>query len=218
MNGIQLQVNPTEPVVAVVPLPKWKRTVDLIAATVGLVLLLPVFVIVGLVIKLTSHGPVFFKHKRYGYLGKPFWVWKFRTMHIATDPEVHQQHVNELFARQRVLKKLDNPDQLIPFGKLLRSSAIDELPQLINIFKGEMSLVGPRPDVVPIEKYSPEHQTRFKVAPGLTGLWQVSGKNETTFEEMMQLDAEYVENRTLWLDLKILFLTVPAILKLIVTE
>ena len=218
MTGIELQVEPTHLTVDIDPLPKWKRAVDLIGASMGLVLLLPIFVVVALLIKFASRGPVFFKHQRYGFAGKPFWVWKFRTMQMTINPQAHQEHVKDLFEGQRVLKKLDDPGQLIPLGKLLRSSAIDELPQLINILKGEMSLVGPRPDVVPLDEYIAKHQVRFKVAPGMSGLWQISGKNDTTFNEMMQLDAQYVANRSFWLDVKILFLTGPTIIKLVVDE
>jgi lipopolysaccharide/colanic/teichoic acid biosynthesis glycosyltransferase len=116
------------------------------------------------------------------------------------------------------LKKMNNDAQLIPFGKWLRCTGIDELPQLFNVLKGEMSLVGPRPDVIPVEEYQEWQRIRFAVLPGLTGLWQVGGKNHTTFNQMNQLDAQYVERRSFWLDLKIVILTVPAILKLVVED
>jgi lipopolysaccharide/colanic/teichoic acid biosynthesis glycosyltransferase len=116
------------------------------------------------------------------------------------------------------LKKLDTSTELIPLGKWLRCTALDELPQLFNVLKGEMSLVGPRPDVLPIEDYQDWQQVRFDVLPGLTGLWQVSGKNQTTFNEMNELDALYIEKRSFWLDLKIVFWTVPAILKLVAED
>ena len=115
-------------------------------------------------------------------------------------------------------KKLDTTSQLIPFGKWLRCTAIDELPQLFNILKGEMSLVGPRPDVVPPEEYQAWQQVRFDVLPGLTGLWQVSGKNQTTFNQMNRLDVDYVERRSFWLDSKIILLTFPAVLKLVAED
>jgi len=195
------------------PLPSWKRCFDLSGACVGLAILSPLLITISIYIKLASRGPVFFKHKRYGYMGKPLYVWKFRSMHVNANPTDHQQHVLSMVDNEVELKKLNTDAQLIPLGKWLRCSALDELPQLINVFKGEMSLVGPRPDVVPVEQYNSRHQTRFDVLPGLTGLWQVSGKNHTTFNEMKELDARYVEERSIWLDLRIVLWTVPAILK-----
>lgn len=194
------------------PLPAWKRGFDLVGTSIGLVISAPLIILVSLFIKLASRGPVFFKHKRYGYLGEPLYVWKFRSMHVDANPVDHQQHVMNMVNDEVQLKKLDTDAQLIPLGKWLRCTGIDELPQLINVLKGEMSLVGPRPDVVPVDQYQPWQQTRFDVLPGLTGLWQVSGKNHTTFNEMNELDALYVERRSLWLDLKIVLLTIPAIL------
>ena len=196
-------------------LPAWKRVFDLVGATIGVIVCLPLFILVSLYIKLVSRGPILFKHKRYGYRGEPLFVWKFRSMHVNANPVDHQQHVMNMVNSDVQLKKLNTDDQLIPLGKWLRCTAIDELPQLINVFKGEMSLVGPRPDVVPLNQYQPWQQTRFDILPGLTGLWQVSGKNHTTFNEMNELDAFYVERCSLWLDLKIVFLTIPAILKLV---
>jgi lipopolysaccharide/colanic/teichoic acid biosynthesis glycosyltransferase len=152
---------------------------------------------------------------RYGYRGEPLYVWKFRSMQMTASPAQHQQYVMNIADEDEdvQLKKMDNDSKLIPLGKWLRCTAIDELPQLFNVLKGDMSLVGPRPDVVPVHKYHDWQQVRFDVVPGLTGLWQVSGKNHTTFNEMNKLDATYVENRSVWLDLKIVILTGPAILK-----
>ena len=211
-------IQPTDPLTRINPLPFWKRVIDLVGGSLGLVLLFPVFLFVALFIKLTSRGPVLFKQQRYGYLGEPFYVWKFRTMHVNADPQEHQRHVENLIQGEGSLTKLDNHSKLLPFGRLLRSTAIDELPQFINVLRGEMSLVGPRPDVVPIPKYEPWQQIRFNVVPGLTGLWQVSGKNHTTFNEMMQLDISYVERRSIWLDLKILLSTGFAIVKLVAED
>ena len=134
-------------------------------------------------------------------------------MHVGVDPELHQQHVLNMAHDDQHLNKLDTEAQLIPLGKWLRSTSIDELPQLFNVIKGEMSLVGPRPDVVPMEEYQEWQKRRFDVLPGLTGLWQVSGKNQTTFNEMNELDLTYVNNRSIWMDLRIVILTIPAILK-----
>ena len=200
------------------PLPGWKRGLDLVGASVGLTLLFPVMVLIAAYIKLSSRGPVFFKHQRYGYQGRPFFVWKFRSMHVNVDPAHHQKYVMNKVQGDSELTKIDNPAELIPLGKWLRCSGIDELPQLVNVFLGEMSLVGPRPDVVPADQYEDWQRVRFEVMPGLTGLWQINGKNHTTFNEMNQFDAYYVRHRSLWLDLKIILLTVPAILKLVAED
>ena len=200
------------------PLPIWKKATDLAGASIGLLLLSPLMLLVALFIKLASPGPVLFRHKRYGYRGKPLHVWKFRSMRLDCDTEVHRDYVRSMVEGDGQLKKLNTSNQLIPCGKWLRCTAIDELPQLFNILAGEMSLVGPRPDVVPPEEYQPWQQVRFEVLPGLTGLWQVSGKNQTTFNEMNELDVEYVETRSFWLDAKIIFLTIPAILKLVAED
>ena len=136
-----------------------------------------------MVIKLVSRGPVLFRHKRYGYRGGPLYVWKFRSMHVNTDPDEHQQYVIDAVQKGAKLVKLDNDARIIPFGKWLRGTAIDEIPQLLNVLSGEMSLVGPRPDVVPVEEYEASQRVRFEVIPGLTGLWQVSGKNHTTLRK-----------------------------------
>lgn len=196
------------------PLPLWKRCFDLGGASIGLVVLSPLLLLIAIHIKLTSKGPVFFKHKRFGYRGLPLYVWKFRSLHVDSDPDHHKAHVMNMVVNNGAkLEKINVESQLIPGGKWLRNTALDELPQLFNVFRGEMSLVGPRPDVVPMDQYQSWQQKRFDVMPGLTGLWQVSGKNHTTFNEMNQLDAFYVDHRCLWLDVKIVALTVPAIVK-----
>ncbi len=197
------------------PIPVWKRGIDLCGATIGLTLLSPLFIVVAVHIKIFSPGPVFFRHQRYGYLGQPIFVWKFRSMHIHTNPEVHQKHVLGLTSDDAQLKKINNDADLIFLGKWLRCTAIDELPQLINVLKGQMSLVGPRPDVIPVDQYREWQRIRFVVLPGLTGLWQVSGKNNTTFNEMNQLDADYVQRRSIWLDTKIMAMTIPSIIQLV---
>ena len=214
----KIPIQPATPLTRINPLPFWKRVIDLVGGSFGLVTLIPVFLLVALLIKVSSRGPVLFRHKRYGHLGEPFYVWKFRTMHVNTDPQDHRQHVKNLMNGEGSLEKIDKDSRLIPFGKWLRSTAIDELPQFYNVLKGEMSLVGPRPDVLAIEQYEPWQQSRFNVVPGLTGLWQVSGKNKTTFQEMMQLDVSYVERRSIWMDVKIILLTLPAIVFYVVQE
>ncbi len=200
------------------PLPAWKRGLDLTGASCGLLVLSPLLLLIAAYIKLASKGPVLFKHRRYGYLGQSFYVWKFRSMQTAADPLRHQEYVKNMVQDDVQLTKMNNDAQLIPLGKWLRSSGIDELPQLFNVLKAEMSLVGPRPDVIPIDDYQDWQKIRFAVLPGLTGLWQISGKNHTTFNEMNQLDANYIDKRSLWLDLKIVVLTVPAILKMLAED
>ena len=196
-------------------LPVWKRSLDLCIALTGLVLLSPVFLLVALFIKLVSPGPVFFKQERIGYNGKPFTFWKFRTMDVAVDTSGHRNQMAELIRGQHTDKpmtKQDNPC-IIPLGKLLRNTCIDEIPQLINVVRGEMSLVGPRPPIpYEVQEYHHWHKERFNALPGLTGLWQVSGKNRLTFNEMIRLDINYIRRISPWLDLKILLLTPKAIL------
>lgn len=203
-------------------IPGWKRGLDLVVGTVIFACLVPLFLMIGLYIKLVSPGPVFFSQKRVGRAGRLFTMWKFRTMHVGNDTSEHQRYMASLIKEggtstngsAPAMHKLDggNP-AIIPFGKLLRSSAIDELPQLINVLKGEMSLVGPRP-VIPyeVDEYLRWHRNRFDVVPGMTGLWQVSGKNRLSFTEMIRLDIRYGRECSPWLDLRILLRTPAAIL------
>ncbi len=196
-------------------IPLWKRSIDIIGAVTGLVLLSPLFLSIAFLIKTASPGPVFFKQVRAGFLGRRFTCWKFRTMEIEADSTVHQVHVRELYKNGQSLKKLDDQDpRIIPFGRMLRETGLDEVPQLINVLRGEMSLVGPRPDVpYSVAHYLPWHNRRFETYPGLTGLWQVNGKNSTTLDEMMRLDISYVKNRSLRLDAEIVLKTIPAIIQ-----
>jgi lipopolysaccharide/colanic/teichoic acid biosynthesis glycosyltransferase len=161
-----------------------------------------------------SPGPVFFRQERIGFMGRRFFLYKFRTMHLGADCRRHQEHVRDLMRRNVPMQKLDarGDARLIPGAWLLRAIGLDELPQVINVLRGEMSLVGPRPSL-PEEYalYEPWQKKRCLVAPGLTGLWQVSGKNRTTFEEMMRLDLRYVRGRSPALDGRILARTIPAL-------
>jgi lipopolysaccharide/colanic/teichoic acid biosynthesis glycosyltransferase len=199
-------------VLPVSPLPPWKRAMDVLGAVAGLIALSPLFALTALIVKAGSRGPVFFRQERAGLGGKNFAIWKFRTMHVANDAGSHRQYVRQLLRGDGALEKMDRQCRIIPLGGLLRILALDELPQLINVLKGEMSLVGPRPDVLAFEDYQPWQQVRFCVTPGMTGLWQVSGKNRTTFNEMLQLDIAYVNDRSFWLDVSILLRTGPALL------
>ena len=170
--------------------------------------------LIALIIRMVSAGPVLFKQERIGYLGGRFLCYKFRTMFVNADTGIHRGHLNQLMNSDAPMMKMDSKGdpRIIPFGRLLRASGLDELPQLINVLIGDMSLVGPRPCVsYEYENYLPWQRERFNALPGLTGLWQVSGKNRTTFTEMMELDIKYARTRTLWLDLKIIFKTVPAL-------
>ena len=193
--------------------PRWKRAVDVCGAAIGLAAFSPLIVLATLVIRVGSRGPVFFRQRRLGANATPFEVWKFRTMSTTANQEQHTDYVRQQRAGNGLLRKLDRESVLIPFGSVMRCLAIDELPQLINVLRGEMSLVGPRPDVLGLEDYEAWQLKRFEVLPGLTGLWQVSGKNDTTFDEMMELDAAYVTRRSFWLDFIILVKTPTVLLR-----
>jgi lipopolysaccharide/colanic/teichoic acid biosynthesis glycosyltransferase len=191
--------------------PLWKRTLDVAVSCLALLLFAPFMLGVAAWIKVSSPGPVLFKQVRWGCLGVPFTIWKFRTMKTDVDQAKHHRYVTALLHSKGTLDKLDAHSELIPCGGFLRKTGIDELPQLFNVLRGEMSLVGPRPDVIAVEAYCPKDARRFEVLPGMTGLWQVSGKNLRTFEEMLALDTTYAQNRSFLLDLKILLKT-PSVL------
>ena len=198
-----------------IPLPAWKRVLDCTFVLLAVPLLVPLMLAIAFIIRRNSPGSVLFQQKRVGFRGQPFMCLKFRTMHCGAETVSHQGHLQQLINSDAPMTKLDaNGDsRIIRYGKILRSSGLDELPQLINVLRGEMSLVGPRPCVpYEAEKYLDWQQERFNAAPGLTGLWQVSGKNRTTFTRMMELDIEYTRRKSLWLDLKIIFMTIPALL------
>jgi lipopolysaccharide/colanic/teichoic acid biosynthesis glycosyltransferase len=170
--------------------------------------------LVALLIKLGSRGPILFRQHRVGYKGREFVCFKFRTMRADAESDSHRRHTQELIRSQTPMIKLDarRDPRLIPFGSILRVTGLDELPQLLNVARGEMSLVGPRPCIpYECEAYEPWHWERFDTVPGLTGLWQVSGKNRTTFDEMVRLDIKYSQRMSLWLDLGIMLKTIPAL-------
>ncbi len=195
--------------------PLWKRGLDLTLLLLGLPVVLPVMLVAALIIKLVSKGPVFFKQQRVGYLGKSFTCWKFRTMHVNASQGTHREHVQKLIASNQPMVKLDSKGdkRVIPFGRVLRTSCVDELPQLINVLLGDMSMVGPRPCMDYEYNHLKEAQLRrFETPPGMTGLWQMKRRSGTNFNQMMQMDLEYVASRSFWLDLKILFLTPPSVL------
>jgi lipopolysaccharide/colanic/teichoic acid biosynthesis glycosyltransferase len=199
--------------------PVWKRVYDILGSTLLLLVMSPLFAAVAFYIKIVSPGPVFFRQERMGYLGKPFTMIKFRTMKAgnADNVSVHKDYLRELInTGDKVMKKLDDSEdeRLIPLAGILRKSCIDELPQLINVFKGDMSLVGPRPCLdYEAREFALWQRRRFHTAPGMTGLWQVSGKNRLTFQEMMRLDIRYANRKNaVMMDLVISLKTVPAIL------
>jgi lipopolysaccharide/colanic/teichoic acid biosynthesis glycosyltransferase len=200
------------------PIPLWKRAMDVLGASVSLILLSPVFAAVALLIKAVSPGPVFFKQERIGYMGKPFTFWKFRTMRVNNDATSHERHLKKLICGGDAMEKLDSgrDPRIIPFGRFLRQSCLDELPQLFNVLGGTMSLVGPRP-CLPYEarEYDVWHRRRFAAMPGMTGLWQVKGKNRTTFREMIRLDIAYIRMLSFRLDVMILLKTVSVVLGLV---
>jgi lipopolysaccharide/colanic/teichoic acid biosynthesis glycosyltransferase len=196
-------------------IPLWKRILDISCVLIAIPSLLPLIVLISALIKLTSRGPILFKQERIGFLGREFTLFKFRTMIVGADTETHQLHVARVMEGNQPMTKLDRhgDTRLIRVGRLLRASGLDELPQLINVLRGEMSIVGPRP-CLPSEysKYSTYQTRRSHALPGLTGLWQVSGKNRLTFSEMIECDIKYVRTQSLWLDVQIMVRTIPTVI------
>lgn len=201
------------------PIPAWKRALDLTGSTAALLALSPLLLLISLYIRLVSPGPALYRQQRIGYRGMPFVFLKFRTMKTSSNPSIHRSHLRDLIHSDQPMQKLDQgrDDRIIPGGRFLRRTSLDELPQLFNVLRGRMSLVGPRP-CIPYEarEYQRWHTERFDTLPGMTGLWQVSGKNHLTFKQMIRLDIAYAQRMSLWLDLKILALTVPTVLHLAV--
>ena len=197
-------------------MPVSKRALDLAFCLLALPILAVATLLMTIVMKIASPGPVFFLQERVGYRGRRFKIYKFRTMVAGANTSVHQAYFSQLMGSGAPMVKMDSQgdSRLIPGGWILRASGLDELPQIINVLRGEMSLVGPRPCLpYEYEGYLPWQRRRFGATPGLTGLWQVSGKNRTTFDEMIRLDIQYAEGRSFWLDVKIVFRTLPALLQ-----
>jgi lipopolysaccharide/colanic/teichoic acid biosynthesis glycosyltransferase len=208
-------------------IPPWKRTMDIIGAIFGLLFFSPLMLLISLLIKIVSPGPVLFIQERLGFGGKSFQFMKFRTMKVNADTMKHQQYYTQLIRgrlskakSKQIMTKLDESNtDIIPFGKILRMTYLDELPQLLNVLSGDMSLVGFRPPIFyEVEEYLRWHNGRFGSVPGMTGLWQVSGKNRLTFREMIQLDVSYARQLSFWLDIKILLMTPIAIISQIMDE
>ena len=198
------------------PIPRWKRAVDIAGALFGLVVFSVPFLLIAILIKIASRGPVFFKQERVGRLGQRFVMWKFRTMVVDNNTSSHHCYMADLIsaegAEARPMVKQEDSRRLIFLGKVLRATCLDEVPQLLNVLKGEMSLVGPRPPIpYEAEEYLRWHSNRFDAVPGMTGLWQVSGKNNLTFNEMVRLDIRYARTLSLLRDVSILLRT-PAVI------
>jgi len=197
------------------------RLTDTLAASTLLVVLGPLMLLIAALVRTTSRGPALFRQIRIGYRERPFVMLKFRSMYVDCPDEIHRDFVSRMLtgddprAAGQGLYKLDADRRITPLGRFLRTTSLDELPQLLNVLRGEMALVGPRPALPwEVELYQPHHRERFTVVPGITGLWQVSGRNRLTMTEALDLDVEYVRRRSLALDLWILAKTLPAVLPL----
>jgi lipopolysaccharide/colanic/teichoic acid biosynthesis glycosyltransferase len=197
------------------------RALDIVVALLLLIVLAPILLVVALVIRIDSPGWPVFRQRRVGRDLKPFTVNKFRTMRHGAKPDVHKEFVVQLISgdgstapvgADAPFFKLATDERITRIGGFLRRTSLDELPQLWNVLRGDMSLVGPRPPIpYEVDAYPPHWYARFDVKPGLTGLWQINGRSRVTLEEMIRMDVDYAQRRTLWLNLKILLLTVPAV-------
>jgi lipopolysaccharide/colanic/teichoic acid biosynthesis glycosyltransferase len=201
-----------------------KRTVDLAGATLALLLASPVMILAALAIKLDSPGPILFRQDRIGIGGRRFRVFKLRTMRNGASDTAHRELVTRMQAGDEAstahrtsagppVYKLVNDERVTPIGRFLRKTSIDELPQLFNVVRGEMSLVGPRPPLLyEFEAYDHWQFDRLEVRPGITGLWQVSGRNRLSYRRMCELDVQYVRDWSLFLDFRIILKTIPVVL------
>jgi lipopolysaccharide/colanic/teichoic acid biosynthesis glycosyltransferase len=201
-------------------IPFWKRALDLTFIVLTFPVWLPLMALAALLIKTVSRGPVFFRQQRIGLGGAPFMILKFRSMKVNAETRVHEGHLERLIRSDCPMTKLDSSgdSRLIRGGGIFRATGLDELPQLFNVIRGEMSLVGPRPCTLhEFSRYQPcQSNARIKVPPGLTGNWQVNGKNKTTFSQMIAMDLHYAENLSLRFDLMILSKTIPAIFQQVI--
>ena len=190
-----------------------KRIFDIVVSLTALFLLTPLFLIVALWIRSDSEGPAFYSQMRVGKQGKPFRFWKFRSMDF--DAEKYQSALRKLNQMHGdILFKLENDPRVTRVGSFLRKSSIDELPQLWNVLKGDMSLVGPRPPLPDeVAKYTPHQHQRLEVTPGITCIWQISGRSKIPFEQQVEMDLEYIANQSFWYDLNILYKTIYAVCK-----
>lgn len=217
-TGLAKPLDYRQPAASVTP--PLKRAIDVAGALAGLIVLSPALLVVAAIIRMDSAGSPLYSQTRVGLSGRRFKMFKFRTMRCDSDTAVHEKYVQSLIVsgagadrrNDSGAFKLDDDPRITRVGAWLRKNSIDELPQLLNVLVGDMSLVGPRPPLpYEVELYTPRHRRRLDVVPGMTGLWQVSGRNRTTFEEMIDLDLLYIENRSTMLDLTILLKTVRAL-------
>ncbi len=195
-------------------LPRWKRALDFALIVLTLPIWWPLMLLLALWVAITSPGPIFYRQPRIGFKGRRFMIVKFRTMKVNAETRSHETYLEQLMVSDRPMVKLDatGDPRLILGGKFLRAIGVDELPQIFNVLRGEMSVVGPRPCTVrEFECYAPQDRKRLDALPGLTGYWQVNGKNRTTFRQMVEMDVFYAKNLSLGLDLKIIARTFPAI-------
>ena len=200
-----------EPLIITRPLPRWKRTMDVVLASIGLIVATPLFAAATVLIRLTSRGPAVFAQKRAGIGGREFVMYKFRTM--VEDAEAQKSALMELNEQDGPAFKLEHDPRMTRLGWFLRKSSIDELPQLWNVLVGEMSLVGPRPPIpAEVAQYDAWQRRRLSVRPGITCLWQVSGRNGIGFEQWMRLDMQYIDQWSLRKDFALLGRTIPAVL------
>jgi lipopolysaccharide/colanic/teichoic acid biosynthesis glycosyltransferase len=202
-------VRPMEPLFAQ-PLEPWKRGLDLIGAVVGLLLTAPLFLFLAAAIKLTSRGPVFYRQQRSGLGGKPFTIYKFRTM--VPEAEARKHTLLEFSRQDGPAFKMEDDPRVTRVGRFLRITSLDELPQLWNVLRGEMSLVGPRPlPCAESDASEPWHRRRLDVTPGVTCIWQVRGRSQVSFAAWVRMDLEYIARRSIWFDLQLLLETIPAV-------
>lgn len=192
---------------------KIKRVIDVISASVALILLSPLFAIIAIAIKIDSKGPVFFAHKRIGKNGKIIKLYKFRSMVINAE-ELIKSFTPEQMREYKENYKLTNDPRITKVGKFLRKTSLDELPQLINIINGDLSIIGPRPVVADeLEKYGVNKDKFLSVTPGLTGYWAANGRSNTTYEQRMEMELYYIDNLSLKMDIKVFFKTILSVLK-----
>jgi len=194
--------------------PGWKTGLDITCILLSLPLWMPLIILLILVTRIASPGPIFYRQKRVGLGGRHFFIWKFRTMKLSAETQTHERYLENLMRVDCPTTKLDayGDPRLAPFGRVLRASGLDELPQIFNVLHGEMSLVGPRPCTPnEFDHYEPWQRQRVNCLPGLPGYWQVNGKNKTTFREMIAMDLFYLKNMSILLDLKIMLRTGTAI-------
>jgi exopolysaccharide production protein ExoY len=194
-------------------IPGWKRALDLTLIILTYPIWLPLMLLVMAAIKISSPGPIFYRQERVGFRGRTFMIFKFRSMKLHAQTSWHEWHFQRLMRDGAPMTKLDvADDRIIPWGRFLRATGLDELPQVFNVLRGEMSLVGPRPCTpLEFEKYDEWERERVKAPPGLTGYWQVNGKNRTTFQEMIEMDLFYAKNASVRLDLWIMVKTPAAL-------